>query len=181
MINSAMCLRPLKEISLEDLDDSFIKLEYWDPYFWEKVTHVLCESEWQGSAFCTHFSYYMKVNEVWGKLDGSRGYVYILISDQQEGICKIGSTERTPEARLTEINRATGVILPWKIYNAFPCRAPRAVEKLVHRTLADIRIDRRKEGFAIYPEQAQQIISNIIKANAEEFEIPEDEQHHYIS
>lgn len=166
--------RPIREVALEDLDETYIKVENWDPYFWEKVTHFSCESHWEGNEFCSHYEYYMKANEVWGKLDGGRGYVYILISDQQEGICKIGSTERTPEERLREINRATGVILPWKLYDAFPCRAPHSVEKIVHKVLAEARIDRRKEGFAVLPETAQGIISKVIESNSEEFKIKDE-------
>lgn len=156
-------LPPLKEISREDLDDSFIKVEFWDPYFWEKATHVVTTSYWQNkNEFVSHYDYYMKANEVLGKLDAGHGYIYILISEQQEGICKIGSTERTPQERVDEINRATGVILPWKLYDAYPCKAPHSVEKLIHRVLAESRIDRRKEGFAVYPEVAQRIITKVI-------------------
>lgn len=163
--------RPWKEISREDLDDTFIKIEHWDPYFWEKVTHVVSESHWEGKEFCTKFEYYMKANEVLGQLDAGQGYVYILVSDQQIGICKIGSTERTPEERLVEINRATGVILPWRLYDAVPCKAPRSVELLVHKILAESRIDRRKEGFAVNPKVAQSIILKVISDNKQEFEI----------
>lgn len=163
--------RPIREVSVQKLDNNYIRLDYWDPNFWEKVTHFTCESHWKGNEFHSHYEYYMKATEVWSNLDGGRGYVYILISDQQEGICKIGSTERTPEARLAEINRPTGIILPWKLYDAFPCRAPHAVEKIVHKALAEARIDRRKEGFAVLPETAQAIIAKVIESNSEEFKI----------
>lgn len=162
-------LRPWKDITRKDLDDTFIKVEHWDPYFWEKVTHVVTDSYWKGNEFCTHFEYYMKANEVLGQLDAGQGYVYILVSDQQTGICKIGSTERTPEERITEINRATGVILPWRLYDAVPCKAPRAVEHLVHKILAESRIDQRKEGFAVNPEVARNIILKVISDNTENF------------
>lgn len=164
-------LKPFKEISREDLDNTFIKVETWDPYFWEKVTHVVSESHWEGGKFCTKFEYYMKANEVLGQLGAGQGYVYILVSSQQIGICKIGSTERTPEERLTEINRATGVIIPWRLYDAVPCKAPRSVELLVHKILAESRINRRKEGFAVNPEVAQRIILKVISDNSQEFEL----------
>lgn len=161
--------KPLKELERKDLDSSYIKLEHWDPYFWEKVTHVISESRWEGKEFQTHFEYYMKANEVLGELKAGEGYVYILTSPQQKGLCKIGSTERTPEERLKEINQATGVIIPWELYDAFPCKAPRSVELFVHKILAEVRIDRRKEGFAVNPEVARDIITKVITDDKDKF------------
>lgn len=169
--------KPWTEIRREDLDDTFIQIELWDPYFWEKVTHVVTESRKEGQEFHTHYTYFMKANAVLGQLDAGQGYVYILISDQQQGICKIGSTERTPEERLEEINRPTGVILPWRIFDAIPCKAPRSVELLVHKILDDSRIDKRKEGFAVNPEVARKIILKVISDSREEFEI---KNHHHV-
>lgn len=163
--------RPFKELDPKDLTDEYIKIEHWDPYFWEKVTHVVCTSYRKGDEYCSHYDYYMKANEVLGQRSAGEGYVYILFSDQQEGICKIGSTERTPEERLREINQATGVIIPWKLYNAFPCKSPRSVEQLVHKILAEVRIDRRKEGFAVYPEVAQDIVLKVISDNKEKYSV----------
>lgn len=163
--------RPLKKVEQKDLDDTFIKLEYWDPYFWEKATHVLSEFSKEGDKCRTHFEYYMKANEVLGQLDAGEGYVYILVSEQNEGLCKIGSTERTPEERLKEINAGTGVIFPWKLYDAFPCKAPRSVEKLVHKVLGEVRVDPRKEGFAIYPKIARETILRVLTENQEKFVI----------
>ena len=162
--------RPFKEIRPEDLDSTFIKVESWDPYFWEKVTHVVCETvQEEPETFSTHFTYYMKAGDILGQLSAGKGYVYILTSDEHEGLCKVGYTERTPEERLREINAATGVIFPWKLYDAFPCKTPRAVEQLVHRALAEARIDQRKEGFAVYPEVARDIIIKVIDSSKADF------------
>lgn len=167
--------RPFKEISSKDLDDTFIKVESWDPYFWEKVTHVVSKTQQEGTSFSSHFEYYMKAGDILGQLSAGKGYIYILTSDQQEGLCKIGYTERTPEERLKEINGASGVIFPWKLYDAFPCKTPRAVEQLTHKALAEARIDQRKEGFAVYPEVARDIIVKIINDSKEEFYLDESE------
>lgn len=168
-------VRPFKEISERDLDDTFIRIESWDPYFWEKVTHVTSTSSQSGSIFHTHFEYYMKAGDILGQLSVGKGYVYILTSDQHEGLCKIGYTERTPEERLREINAATGVIFPWKLYDAFPCKTPRAVEQLTHKALAESRIDQKKEGFAVYPDTARDIIVKIINGSKEKFYLDESE------
>ena len=167
--------KPFKQLDPKDLDDSFIRIENWDPYFWEKTTHVVCTSFWEGNIFCSKFEYYMKPGEILGQLSAGKGYVYILTSDQQEGLCKIGYTERTPEERLREINAGTGVIFPWKLYDAFPCRTPRAVEQLVHKALSEVRIDQKKEGFAVYPKVARDIIVKVINDSREEFYLDETE------
>lgn len=155
--------RPVKEITPEDLTDQSIHVDYWDPRFWEKVTHVTCESYWEKEhVFCSHFEYYSKLPEVYGEMAGGCGYMYILTCPNQPGICKIGSTERTPEARLREINYATGVIIDWEVYSAFSCKAPKSIEAIVHKLLYEQRISRRKEGFAVSPEVAQKVVRRVI-------------------
>lgn len=166
------CLEPLTPISVSDLDDSYIRLESWDPFFWEKATHVTAESTWEKEdghkVFHTHFEYYMKASEVMGQLEGGKGYVYILTSKGQSGICKIGSTERTPEIRVKEVNQATGIVLPWELYDAFPCNSPRVVELLVHKALDHVRISKQREGFFIDPEKAKELILKILKEQKSE-------------
>ena len=161
--------RPIVELSTKDFDpEKYEELSYWDPNFWEKVTHVLTESHREGNEFISHFTYYARKGTFYGKLDGSQGYVYILESPSQPGICKIGSTGRTPEERCREINRATGVLVNYRVTSAFPCKGPETIEKEVHRKLTECRVNPQKEGFYISREEAEKVIQKIIRENGAE-------------
>lgn len=107
--------------------------------------------------------YFVKRTTLFARLEGGEGYVYVLECKEQPGIVKIGMTERTPQERLQEINRGTGVIFPWTLVEAFPCRSPRSVEQLVHLELGKYRVNSQKEGFSVFPNQAKEAILRIIK------------------
>lgn len=161
--------RPIVEILDRDFDpEKYEELSSWDPNFWEKVTHVRSEHRREGREFISHFTYYAKKGAFYNKLDGSQGYVYILESPSQPGICKIGSTGRTPEERCKEINRATGVIVNYRVTAAFPCKGPETIEKEVHRILSECRISPQKEGFYISREKAEETILQTIRENGAE-------------
>ena len=87
------------------------------------------------------------------------GFVYVLTSVQQPGLCKIGMTDRTVEERLKEINAATGVIIPWEIGYQFPCSNASALEKEVHAHFSDRAVS--KEGFSVTLKQAIEVIQEL--------------------
>ena len=91
------------------------------------------------------------------------GYVYILVNKGQPGILKIGYTDRTPQQRVAEINKGAGIITPWYISNAFPCKSPNYIESLVHKHFEQYNIN--KEGFAVTIAMAEKVISDIISEN----------------
>lgn len=165
-----------KEIALDDIDPKlFVEISVNDPDFWKKVTHVASESHWTKEdgvdTYHTHFRYFYELTELYGRLDGGNGYVYVLENPTQPSVCKIGSTERSPGERLKEINSSPGVIFPWRASVVFRCKAPRAVEKIVHRELDAVRIRSNKEGFAVSREEAELVIQRVIDANESEFKI----------
>ena len=108
-------------------------------------------------------NYWIKKISYNAKLSIGEGYIYILENKSQPGICKIGYTDRAPQDRVREINGATGVIVPWYISNAFPCKSPASIESLVHSALSDYWLN--KEGFAITLPLAESVILNIIAEN----------------
>ena len=97
------------------------------------------------------------------QLSFNEGYIYILESKGQPGILKIGYTDRTPQERVREINRGTGVIVPWYIVNAFPCKAPDSIEVLVHQALHPYHLN--KEGFNMLVSKAEEVIERVIREN----------------
>ena len=111
---------------------------------------------------CDRIYYFVQRDSLYLRLEGGEGWVYILQCDNQPGICKIGETTRTPQERLKEINYGTGVIFPYYIVKAYPCKSPRAVEQLVHLELDKFRVNTQKEGFSVFPEQAMEVIERVI-------------------
>ena len=97
------------------------------------------------------------------QLSFNEGYIYVLENKGQPGILKIGYTDRTPQSRLKEINAGTGVITPWIIINTFACKAPSHIEGLVHTQLWEYHVN--KEGFAVTPKMAEDVIARIISEN----------------
>ena len=107
--------------------------------------------------------YWIKRHSFDAQLSFNEGYIYVLENKGQPGILKIGYTDRTPQSRLKEINGGTGVITPWIIINTFACKAPSHIEGLVHTQLWEYHVN--KEGFAVTPKMAEDVIARIISEN----------------
>ena len=154
-----------------DLTEMYVRINPWDSKFEQKVRYVMLRPDPE-QKLSSLVEYYYRLDETeYGQLDGGQGYVYILECKAQPGICKIGSTSRTPEDRCKEINRATGVIIPWELTEAFACKSPECVEKIVHEELRNVRISPQKEGFRISKEDAKLVINKVIVANKAELEL----------
>ncbi len=110
-----------------------------------------------------HVHYWVKRERFEAQLSFNEGYIYVLENRSQPGILKIGYTDRSPQARLKEINGATGVIIPWTIANAFPCKAPSHIESIVHKQLSKLHVS--KEGYAVSLSMAEDTIKRIIEEN----------------
>ena len=107
--------------------------------------------------------YWIKRHSFDAQLSFNEGYIYVLENKGQPGILKIGYTDLTPQSRLKEINGGTGVITPWIIINTFACKAPSHIEGLVHTQLWEYHVN--KEGFAVTPKMAEDVIARIISEN----------------
>ena len=107
--------------------------------------------------------YWIKRHSFDAQLSFNEGYIYVLENKGQPGILKIGYTDRTPQSRLKEINGGTGVITPWIIINTFACKTPSHIEGLVHTQLWEYHVN--KEGFAVTPKMAEDVIARIISEN----------------
>ena len=92
-------------------------------------------------------------------------YIYILVNPSVPGICKIGFTTTTVYQRVKEINQATGVITPWYPVFSYKCPDGRMLEQEIHEELAlmGLRINNKREGFAIDTDSARAIIEKLGK------------------
>jgi len=86
------------------------------------------------------------------------GCVYVLINSGLPGVVKIGRSIKPARERAKEINAGTGVIIPWTVFHESQADDCVTSEKMVHRSLQKVRVNRRKEGFRIEAEVAAEIV-----------------------
>ena len=79
--------------------------------------------------------------------------VYVLTNEAMPGFAKIGLTEDSVEARITNLSTATGVPLPFECYYAAEVDDMKRVEKLLHQLFAEHRVNPKREFFRIDPEK----------------------------
>ena len=79
--------------------------------------------------------------------------VYVLTNEAMPGLAKIGLTEDSVEARITNLSTASGVPLPFECYYAAEVDDMKRVEKLLHQLFAEHRVNPKREFFRIDPEK----------------------------
>lgn len=77
------------------------------------------------------------------------GWLYVLSTREYRDLLKIGMTTRTVEERVAEINRATGVAIPFGVRRCWRVTHPGQVERKAHACLSDYRLRGDREFFRI--------------------------------
>lgn len=80
---------------------------------------------------------------------GLSGWIYILSTREQPSILKIGMTRRSVLQRVKEINRATGVLIPFSARAVFRVPDAAAAEREVFSLLSEYRIRVDREFFEL--------------------------------
>ncbi len=96
------------------------------------------------------------------------GYLYVLSSREQPQMLKIGFTERDVEDRVNEINRATGVVIPYGVRAVWVVRNAHAIENAVHALLDQYRVRKDREFFHLDFHVAFNIIRDYVYESREE-------------
>jgi T5orf172 domain len=100
--------------------------------------------------------------------EADTGWVYILSTREIPDLLKIGMTTRSVEERVQEINRATGVVIPFGVRSCWRVKQPANAERLLHQEFQDQRIRNDREFFRIKFFQAHFRISEMLaSANLE--------------
>ena len=149
-----------KRITLEQAKESFLP----KPSSWmlNKDTFFTLTPNKQDPTI-DHVHYWIERQRFDAHLSFNEGFIYILESSGTPGILKIGYTDRSVQERVSEINSATGVIIPYYSLASFPCKSPKHIETLVHQALHSHRVN--KEGFNISLNHAKEVIEKIIEEN----------------
>ncbi|MEU8011790.1 GIY-YIG nuclease family protein [Micromonospora parva] len=90
------------------------------------------------------------------------GYIYVLSTREQPRMLKIGYTERTVEERVREINRATGVVIPYGVRALWVVADAPSVEAELHARLAPYRVRKDREFFDLNFHDASDLIQGYI-------------------
>lgn len=77
------------------------------------------------------------------------GYIYVLSTREHPRMLKIGYTGRSVEERVKEINRATGVLIPYGVRAVWVVARARSVEAELHARLAPYRVRADRQFFDI--------------------------------
>ena len=96
------------------------------------------------------------------------GYVYILRNEAMPGIYKIGATSRDDlEKRMKELY-TTGLPFPFEC--EFSCKVEdyKKVEKLLHNTFLDCRLNPNREFFKVSPERVIPLMEHLKREEATE-------------
>ena len=97
------------------------------------------------------------------------GCVYILVNPAMPGLIKIGYTTRAAEVRANELyDGAFGVPKPFVVVYTNDCEDPPKLEAIVHKQLAQYRINNNREFFEYPADDAYQLVKDLHKESQQE-------------
>ncbi|GAA0282555.1 hypothetical protein LNAOJCKE_1477 [Methylorubrum aminovorans] len=102
------------------------------------------------------------------KEEPGAGWLYVLSTREWPDLLKVGKTERTLQERAAEINRATGVPIPFGVRRCWRVMNPALVERRAHECLADFRLRGDREFFRIGFHEAARRLGDMIRADGHE-------------
>lgn len=91
-----------------------------------------------------------------------KGFIYVLTNEVMPDVCKIGITKNL-DRRVNELSSHTGVALPFDLYCAYEFRDYKKLEKDLHKTFEEYRVNPNREFFNIHPERVKKLLDRIIK------------------
>lgn len=97
------------------------------------------------------------------------GYIYLMMNPSMSGIVKIGLTRRSPEERLDELSRATGVPTPFILVYKEQFNDCVRAEKLIHSILEERgeRVSSNREFFKTETSEAIKVIQQVKNNDSE--------------
>jgi len=93
--------------------------------------------------------------------DKGKGYVYVMVSSEKPNLVKIGMTKREPEKRAKELSQSTGVSMPYIVAYKSKVENPSEVERIVHESLSNKRVNPNREFFRVETNKAIRAIEEV--------------------
>lgn len=102
-------------------------------------------------------------NGIYELNNASAGYIYLMINPSMNGIIKIGLTRRSPEERLEELSKATGVPTPFILVYKEQFNDCVRAEKVIHAILEERRerVSTNREFFSTEISEAIKVIQQV--------------------
>ncbi|WP_417494639.1 GIY-YIG nuclease family protein [Maricaulis sp.] len=91
------------------------------------------------------------------------GLIYALGTRENPNLIKVGMTTRDPVVRVNEINRATGVVIPFGVRGTWAVTQPKAAETAAHEELDSYRVRADREFFNLPFGTAKSLITRAVK------------------
>ena len=126
-----------------------------DPIEFEKAREQL-----QNWGTLTSLKYFLGLEKP--PIEEDTGILYMLGIREVKGLLKIGITKRDVRSRVNEINRATGIVIPFGVRYVWRVRNPKRVEREVHKLLADYRVRSDREFFSMEYDEAVRVITKFL-------------------
>ena len=98
-------------------------------------------------------------------LSHEKSFIYIMSSEANKDLLKIGKTERTPEERAKELSGSTSTPFPFRVehYYCIPKELLNQTELNIHRQLKKVGKHASKEFFRLSIEEAKAHIEDVLK------------------
>lgn len=87
------------------------------------------------------------------------GLIYVLTNKAMPGLVKIGITSDNVGSRISSLNSATGVPLPFECFFAAEVEDSAKLEKTLHQLFSENRVNPKREFFSLEPERVVLAIS----------------------
>lgn len=149
----------MKRVTLQEAS-KLRKLELYQHAYIPAIAFALGDHDEQGFQEVTYYG--ESLSDI---LDSSRypEWIYILVNTSIPGILKIGYTSMTVTKRVSSINAATGVIVPWFSVFQYKCANGRQLEAEIHKYLEGygVRVNPAREGFEIEIDDAIHVVESI--------------------
>jgi len=94
------------------------------------------------------------------------GIIYILSNPSMHGLLKIGYTTKSLQARVVELNNATGIPTAFAVEAFFEVDGPETLERRIHEVLKGYRVRKQREFFKMERGDAIKIVGEICRAPA---------------
>lgn len=91
------------------------------------------------------------------------GWIYVLSTREFPDLLKIGMTTRDVAQRAIEINKATGVAVPFGVRRCWRVSDPSKAERAVHQCLQRFRLRKDREFFRVPFRDAAKLIGTVVR------------------
>lgn len=156
---SEITIKEAKERNLIALEEDYLNSSVDDTSYFSLSPHpdpIKREQGWEKVTY-----YLARKRASFPDVTNGSEFIYILSNPSLPGLLKIGYTSKNPMERKKELDKATGVPVPFVLEFTKKCINGQQLERAVHNYLECYRVNNRKEFFEISLKDAKTTIDSI--------------------